>query len=599
MMRLEAETDPLIRHADRLIDLLERSGGSQTGDADAERMLGLALLRMRIRPALTGGDDPAHVVVAGGTNTGKSTIVNLLTGSDLAGMSAIARFSQHPIAFRTATVGDGFLNAHPSRFHGYERYANRPPPRQSDIELERDGYRSALAVVDRHDGHIPDAVIWDSPDFSSDAARHYLHAVLDVAAIADVLVLVVTAESYADERALRLTRWLGLSGRRIIVVANKFRSDGALSDDVRETLNANLDGVNYRLVVLPDVPGDRPADRLERLRETAPARSLLTEIETIAGDAIRHRGETLASAAAFLAARFDSIASVAVREAAFVREWESRCEELGRGVCDAYRREYLDRFSHQEFQLALARLSRLLEVPAVGPILRASGAVVRAPFRLARWAGDRLIGERAGPPSTESVLRRVFDEAFAVLRSQTQERAQRADDPHWKAVEQALSQPERHEAISRGFFTAYERAREALEPEIEARARAIYEELERRPRVLLALRSVNATIGLGAAAAVVAFHGINWADAVLAPIAAGIQQELLRHGLGAVVERQQQIMKRAHAERFREVVFASLVRPLSDLHGARVTPAALDEARASAAALSRALADPAHGKGVR
>lgn len=596
---MEGDTDPLIRHCDALVDLLERSGGMPRGDADTERMLGLALLRMRIRPALEGGDDPPHVVVAGGTNTGKSTIVNLLIGSDQAGMSAIARFSQHPIAFRAREVGDGFVDRHPSRFVEYERYANRVPPRQSDAELERDGYRSALAVFDRAGGHAPDAVIWDSPDFSSDAARHYLHAVVDVAALADVLVLVVTSESYADERALRLARLLGLSGRRIIVVANKFRSDGLLSGDVRETLDANLDGVEYRLTVLPDVPGDRPADRLARLRETEQARALVSEVESGVAHAIENRGWMLATSAGFVASRFDSIAREAVREAAFVQEWAGRCEDIGRSVCESYRREYLDRMSHREFQLALARLSRLLEVPAVGPILRASGAVVRAPFRLARWAGSRLIGERPGQPSTESVLRRVFDEAFARLRAQAQERAQQSGDARWRNVERTLSDGERYEAIARGFFDAYERAREALESEIEARARAIYEELEKRPRTLLALRSVNATIGLGAAAAVVAFHGINWTDAVLAPIAAGIQQELLRHGLGAVVDRQQQILKRAHAERFREVVSASLVRPLSDLHGAHVTPEALDEARASAAALAKALADAAGGKGAR
>ena len=173
----------------------------------------VAQLRMRIRPALVPrwpAHDPVHVALFGGTNSGKSTVLNLLVGRAAAGMHATARFSQHPEAYLPAALGDQWLTAAPSRLTAYECYRNRHPPRQSDDDLARHGYRSAFAILDLEHLAIPvlaspaaTAVFWDAPDFSTEEAQTYLGAVLDVVALADIVIMTVTDESYADDRGDR------------------------------------------------------------------------------------------------------------------------------------------------------------------------------------------------------------------------------------------------------------------------------------------------------------------------------------------------------------------------------------------------------------
>src|SRR4051812_46062610 len=106
---------------DRLVAIVERSLAMEKkcraiSDAAIRVPLiryALALLRMRVRPALEPGwleDDPVHVAMFGGTNSGKSTVLNVLLGRAAAGMSFRARFSQHPVAFRPASMGNPFLD---------------------------------------------------------------------------------------------------------------------------------------------------------------------------------------------------------------------------------------------------------------------------------------------------------------------------------------------------------------------------------------------------------------------------------------------------------------------------------------------------------
>src|SRR4051812_14528281 len=86
----EAACDRLIAVVERSLAVEEenRRGGDATIRVPLIRFA-LALLRMRVRPALEPGwleDDPVHVAMFGGTNSGKSTVLNVLLGRAAAGM---------------------------------------------------------------------------------------------------------------------------------------------------------------------------------------------------------------------------------------------------------------------------------------------------------------------------------------------------------------------------------------------------------------------------------------------------------------------------------------------------------------------------------
>ncbi|HEX9869463.1 MAG TPA: hypothetical protein VGC99_12895, partial [Candidatus Tectomicrobia bacterium] len=198
----QARQDDSLVACDRLITLFERvlrlapirAGARDDTIREPMTHYLAAQLRMRIRPALVPGwpvHDPVHVALFGGTNSGKSTVLNLLVGRAAAGMHATARFSQHPEAYHTAALGGRWLTSAPSRFADYHCYRDRHSPRQSDDDLARHGYCPAFAILDLDCLDTPalaspaaTAVFWDAPDFSTEAAQTYLSAVLDVVALA-------------------------------------------------------------------------------------------------------------------------------------------------------------------------------------------------------------------------------------------------------------------------------------------------------------------------------------------------------------------------------------------------------------------------------
>lgn len=240
---------------DRLRVLFDRAQAVESRrrrapDADlAEPLLPFAraLLSMRVRPALEDGwldKDPLHAAVFGGTNTGKSTAINVLLGRAACGMRVTARFSQHPEAFRPLHLGNAWCEAFPTRFQGYRRYDGEHPPRQDDQEIRRDGWRRAFAIHDPEEtapralaeSIAPEAVLWDAPDFSTEEAQSWLDGVLESVALAEVVLLVVTNESYADDRGVTLLKMVAGTGCALHVIGNKTGGDRELFADLSTKL---------------------------------------------------------------------------------------------------------------------------------------------------------------------------------------------------------------------------------------------------------------------------------------------------------------------------------------------------------------------------
>ena len=163
-------------------------------------------------------------------------------------MHVTARYSQHleaedGCAWRSVAHG---ISVALCRLY----FRDARPPRQPDRELLSHGYRPALGVFDSESGlttpcTLPGTtatVIWDTPDFSTDVAQAYLSAVLDVVALADVVIMTVTDESYADARGCALLSLISESGVQLYVVANKLTASQDLVDDMKTKIDAHWRG---------------------------------------------------------------------------------------------------------------------------------------------------------------------------------------------------------------------------------------------------------------------------------------------------------------------------------------------------------------------
>ena len=194
-------------------------------DALDHRIGELILAEAAIRHAQPATTDlsPPHVAVIGPTQTGKSTLVNLLLGGSEAVVSPLAGFTVHPQGF--------WVNATP----GDETWADGLFPewrRCAAGELTRDQLAAysltpvspPTTIMDNlfeRPPEVPPCVVWDTPDFDSLAARRYARGVLETAALADLHVLVLSKEKYSDLSVWRLLELLGPLRRPLIICLNK------------------------------------------------------------------------------------------------------------------------------------------------------------------------------------------------------------------------------------------------------------------------------------------------------------------------------------------------------------------------------------------
>ena len=551
--------DPLAA-CDRLAALIERAGASDGGrhrpaavdDAIRAPVVPflVAQLRMRIGPALRAewsARDPVHVVLFGGTNTGKSTVVNLLLGRAGATMGARARLSQHPAAYCPAALGEGWLDSFPSRFAGYARYRNEAPPRQSDEELRAVGYRPALAVLDP--ARIPapalgppvteSAVCWDVPDFSTEEGQIYLGTVLDVAALADLVIMVVSDESYADNRGHALLRMLGDSGVKILVAANKLPESPKLREDLDQTLSAN-GRFHSGIYHLPEIRGVNPPERLGQLLETAEAIAFRAAIAREAACGPERKRQALRGAVAFVGKHLDEALRPLSDEADRATRWAKTVDRLtAEHVLEPYRRDYLEGARYGEFNRTLVHVMRLLQVPWVGPFLDLARRIVRAPVRLAAGLARRLAKPRdkaPPPPPEEQVLREAAGAWLAALKAEAQARAGTEPNPAWNELARTLDGDGFRDNLLARFDDGFLAYRKDLEETVRRRASAIFQKLEEDPARLNALRGANLAANVFTVALVVKSWGIDWSDAVVGPMIAGLWQNLLEWGLGRYLE---------------------------------------------------------------
>jgi hypothetical protein len=550
----------------------------------------IAQLRMRVIPALSPqwANDPVHVVLFGGTNSGKSTVLNILLGRDAAAMAVRARFSQHPEAYRSETLGDGWLEAFPSRFLGYAHYRNERPPRQSDDELRASGYQPRLAIFNLNGvpGDLPlgatAAVLWDGPDYSTEEAQTYMATVLDLAALADLIVVTVTDESYADARGHALLRMLSDSGVALHVAANKLPESPALLDDITTTLAASgrVQGPIHRL---PAVSGATPSERLRSLRGT-PESSAFREaiaLETAQGLALKVQG--VRGALALIERHWQSVLQPLEEELTLAGRWAGVVDRITRErVLEPYRREYLDGARFGEFNRTLVAVLQLLQVPFIGPLVELLGKVVRAPFRLAIAVFRRLSGQRgraSGPPPEHEVLTETVDNWLVALKAEAQALASEAPNPAWLELVGRLDGGDFRARIMGQFDEAFARYRKDIDEVIRQRAARIYEKLREDPRRLNVLRGANLLGNAATVAIVVKSGGFDWSDAVAGPVVAGFWQSLLEWGLGRHLETHRAGLKQDQFRALENLAEANLSRPAADLFRGAVTADELTAAR--------------------
>ncbi len=170
------------------------------------------LLQHKLVPQLAG-DGCLVVAVTGGTNTGKSTVFNMLLNDRKSAACSTAAATCCPVL---ATSKSRFEHALSGRIlPEFTASALNVPEDATRCEMPED----TLWVVDS--GQLPDSLaLLDTPDVDSIERRNW--AIADhIRAAGDVIVAVLTPEKYKDARVVEYFRQAHASGRLVIPLMNK------------------------------------------------------------------------------------------------------------------------------------------------------------------------------------------------------------------------------------------------------------------------------------------------------------------------------------------------------------------------------------------
>jgi hypothetical protein len=522
---------------------------------------------------------PPQIAILGPTQAGKSSVINWLLDRNLAEVSPLAGFTVHPQGFAVdlATADLDWLDIY---FRQYRRCT------RADLSAQNyDCYVLEETTSAERRSPLHGAVLWDTPDFDSIDAEDYRPAVLRVAALADVAVLVLSKDKYADLSVWELMKLLAPLGQPTVIALNKIDPPDypALAESLRDKWRSTRSDPPPPIVPIPYIESDAGLLGLRERRG-----ELLGNVDQ-ARRAV-HRNRHAEQAGRLLAAHWQAWVEPVKAEHRLRAEWLDLVDGAVKDSLTRYQRDFLNHPHHYEtFQRALAELLTLLEIPGVGGALLAARKVVTWPLRQIVRLG-RSVARRGGeqPDGTEAaILRQAADHLF--IRIGETLLLRRDEDPteaaFWREIG-GLFRDEKPILLHR-FETAAQEYHRAFQPEIERTARGLYDHLREHPALLNGLRATRVTTD--AAALAVALHtgGIGVQDFIIAPAMLSLTSMLAESALGRYMDKAAADLKQrqqaAVEKLFRETLRAHLIRLPGRLDASRrfdISPETLQAAEA-------------------
>jgi hypothetical protein len=553
-------------------------GGSEAADRFRREALLLdALVRHRIARQVFDRNGPRHIVVFGGNNVGKSTIVNILAAASITSTSPEGGHTRHAHAFSAAPVPLFAWN--PYAFNRFSQVAaDQLPPENFDYYTVRPIAAGALP---------DDVVLWDVPDCDAVGSARYLAAVVEAVAAADLVVYVTSVEKYAVADLVEWLFHLHDAGIPLLGCLNKTPKRDRLLV-VRKQIDDVFPAVSQRL----DLPA--PALEMVALRYMADGEEAdlwgadhpeAAELRQAALARLNAQDEVREAQAAlqFAQRRLERVLEPVRIELSVRSTWKATVNAAVAAFVVTYENEYLAGAStidpFKQLNVALLELLNP-DIPHLREAIRTLRTVQRLPIDLLgkgwRWISEK--GETADAHlAPEQKAYASAQRAFlgALTERIDAERRQIHRHPFWDGLADEWEQrtAELAEEFSRATVIHMQRS----DAEIKAAARDILQALQQKPAVLNLLRAARVSTDVGGLLIgfVIPGHGHIGHDLldrlVIAPLmlsATGAAADFAVEGY--VKQRRNQIIEKLRAD-VREMASSLYFRTLDALGQAVMT----------------------------
>jgi len=487
---------------------------------------------------------PLQIAVIGPTQAGKSSIANLILNSNIAGVSPLAGYTVHPQGFcHQVSLQD---------CSGLQNYFGRfQQLNLAELTKQRhDCYSLAEVKVDSE--LLPACVFWDTPDFDSIDSEDYREGVIRTIALADIVVLIVSKEKYADQAVWEMMSTIESFHQTTLICVNKL-IEGT------EDIIINSLKQKWHQAREDDFPTVIPLHFQKQSAMPVWPVSEINRIFQLQKTVSQHKHFEYQSH--LLNKYWHSWLEPIVAEHEALGIWNDLVDKNIEQAIEAYQRDYLNHPHYYEtFQNALIELLNLLEVPGISRVLTKTRRVLTWPVRKVMKLGKQL----SVPKNQEQVLLNQIGEHLLIsLADQLLEKIDSDTKQNkWWKDSYCLLRQQKNELIN-DYQQVVDSYCSSFQQDVEATANRLYNKLSEQPVVLNSLRATRLTTDAAAMALMIQTGGIGIHDLVITPALLSMTSLLAESAIGGYMGNVEAELKLHQLETVKQDLFiASLQQSL-------------------------------------
>ncbi len=523
----------------RYQSVLSQQGNEARSSAYQQRIdqLILAEAFMRKGQLLNKATQPLQIAVIGPTQAGKSSLVNVLLNQPVAGVSPLAGYTVHPQGFcQGVSLADCQDLAH--YFGRFQQLS------QNELSKQRyDCY--SLTALDNESSFVPHGVLWDTPDFDSIDSATYREGVIRAIALADVLILVVSKEKYADQSVWEMMAFLETLHQPVLICLNKLTegSETLLIKSLQEKWHT------HRSDPFPDV-----VPLFYEKKSGSPQWSIAhSKLLKQLAKQVNHKKQANFTQE-LLQKYWQSWLEPIRAEQQAVADWQQMCHELMQSALASYQRDFLNHPHHYEtFQQALAELLTLLEIPVLAGFLAGARQVLTWPVKQMMKLGRQR--EHIANTSHEvALLKQIAEHTLIQLVDKLLDQAEHPQQNQWwKALNSVLRK--NRPRLLEEFASAAQHYHIDFQQDVEHTAQQLYHKLQQQPLILNTLRATRVTADAAAIAITLHTGGIGVQDLVIAPAMLTVTSMLTESAIGSYMHKVENELKQQQLSIVKQTLF--------------------------------------------
>ncbi|MEQ1638492.1 MAG: GTPase [Methylococcales bacterium] len=490
---------------------------------------------------------PIQIAVIGPTQAGKSSLVNVLLNATSATVSPLAGYTVHPQGF----YHDVSIEA----CSGLQQYFGRFE-QLSQAQLSKARYDCySLTPVNVKSDVLPPCVIWDTPDFDSIDATDYKEGVIRTIALADIIILTISKEKYADQSVWDIMSAIAPLQQPTLICVNKL-TEGT------ESLILNSLQTKWqqaRQDAFPDVVPlfyQKPGSALS----CPPV--LQAILHKLGEDSKKRRSSHLPLL--YCQHHWQNWLTPVLAEHAAIQTWQANIEQQLNLVMAQYQRDYLNHPHHYEtFQSAMAELLNLLEIPGMASLLSSARRVITWPVKQLLKLG-RKTHVLADSYQEVQLINQIAEHVLIQLADGLLEKSTDTELPSWWK-EMALALRQQRPALLKVFEQQTEHYHEHFKQAIEAAAQRLHLKLQEQPLLLNSLRTTRTTADAAVIAMTFYAGGIGIHDLLIAPAMLAVTSLLTESAIGSYVRREELTLKQQQQQQVKQLFATYLQQQLNSL----------------------------------